>query len=343
MNSGLDGVTDLTPSPNRTHPCDTRGRGGENPFPLILAITGPTASGKSALALELAERLGTEILSADSMQVYRGMDIGTAKPTAEEQQWIRHYAIDVASPYLPFSVADYCAVAGPVLQEFYEKNRPIVVCGGTGLYLKALFEGLAEAPPPDFDFRAEMEARADQDGAPTLHEELSRVDPEAASKIHPNDRKRIIRALEIHTLTGLTKTAFEAQQEPPPWWIRIAWFGLTWPWEELDRRINQRVDWMFEQGLVKEVENLLCEGAFSHTALQGLGYKEVIQHLDGERGLVETIELIKQKTRRYARRQMTWFRPNREIRWLEGGDPLKGKAVRERLASITSQTIEMEA
>ncbi len=286
--------------------------------PLIYTITGPTASGKSALALEVAESLQTEILSADSMQVYRGMDIGTAKPTLDEQCRVPHHAIDVASPYLPFSVADYCAVAAPVLNRFYEENRPLVVCGGTGLYLKALFEGLAEAPPPDFDFRERMELRAMEEGISSLHEELLRVDPEAASKIHPNDCKRIIRALEIHHLTGLTKTAFEAQQEAPPWRNRIAWFGLTWPWKELDRRINQRVDWMFEQGLIKEVENLLIGGAFSHTALQGLGYKEVVQHLDGERGLEETIELIKQKTRRFARRQMTWFRPNREIRWIEG-------------------------
>ncbi len=285
---------------------------------LIIAITGPTASGKSALALDLAERLQTEILSADSMQVYRGMDIGTAKPTVEDQRRVPHHAIDVASPYLPFSVADYCAVATPVLHRFHEENRPIVVCGGTGLYLKALFEGLSEAPPPDFDFREGMESRALEEGTPSLHKELMRIDPEAASKIHPNDCKRIIRALEIHYLTGLTKTAFEAQQEAPPWRDRIAWYGLIWPWEELDNRINQRVDWMFEQGLVREVEDLLQGGAFSHTALQGLGYKEVVQYLDGERGLGETIELIKQKTRRFARRQMTWFRPNREIRWIEG-------------------------
>jgi tRNA dimethylallyltransferase len=310
-----DNLTPTPPSPNRTHPCDTRGRGGE--LPLILAITGPTASGKSSLALEVAESLQTEILSADSMQVYRGMDIGTAKPTPEEQRKIPHHAIDVASPYLPFSVADYCTVAQPVLIKFFEEDRPIVVCGGTGLYLKALFEGLAEAPPPDFDFREKMESRVLEEGTPSLHKELLHIDPEAASKIHPNDCKRIIRALEIHHLTGLTKTAFETQQEPPPWRNRIAWFGLTWPWVELDQRINQRVGWMFEQGLVKEVENLLAGGAFSHTALQGLGYKEVVQHLDGERGLAETIELIKQKTRRFARRQMTWFRPNKEIRWIE--------------------------
>ena len=313
MLSADDNLTSLPPSP----------AGQRGKLPLIITITGPTASGKSALALDLAERLQTEILSADSMQVYRGMDIGTAKPTAEEQCRVPHHAIDVASPYLPFSVADYCEVAFPVLDRFFRENHPIVVCGGTGLYLKALFEGLAEAPPPDFDFRAEMEARADAEGTPELHTVLSGIDREAASKIHPNDRKRIIRALEIHHLTGLTKTAFEAQQEAPPWRDRIGWYGLIWHWKELDKRINQRVDWMFEQGLVREVKDLLQGGAFSHTALQGLGYKEVVQHLDGERGLEETIELIKQKTRRFARRQMTWFRPNREIRWIEGEDTVQ--------------------
>jgi tRNA dimethylallyltransferase len=322
----------------------------------LIAIVGPTASGKSDYALQLALSLQGKInlcgeaqsahcnevaiLSADSMQVYRGMDIGTAKPTAEERARVPHYGIDIADPHQPFSVADYCAYATPLIQRASElcgevqsahrKNNsvctgevssplpppPLLICGGTGLYFKALFEGLAEAPPPDFPYRQEMEALALQKGTTYLHDRLAKVDFEAAHRIHPHDQKRIIRALEIHHATGMSRSEYEAQQPVPAWRDQVQWIGITRPWEELDQRINQRVETMFKDGLVDEVSNLIKGGIpLSHTALQGLGYKEVIAYLNHERSYVETVELIKQKTRRYARRQMTWFRANKGIEW----------------------------
>jgi tRNA dimethylallyltransferase len=287
----------------------------------ILALAGPTASGKTALALLLAESLETEILSADSMQVYRGMDIGSAKPDLEEQRRARHHCIDVADPRNPFSVADYRRLATAVLERFQLQGRPIVVCGGTGLYLKALFEGLAEAPPPDFGFRAEMEGVAQREGVESLHTRLARADPGSAAKVHPHDRKRIIRALEIHHATGMTRTDFENQQPPPIWKQYVIWRGIRRPWADLDRRIDTRVDAMFRRGLVAEVQALVAQGCtLGHTAMQGLGYKEVLNHIEGNMGLDETIELVKQRTRRFARRQMTWFRSNPAIRWMDLGD-----------------------
>jgi tRNA dimethylallyltransferase len=301
--------------------------------PPIIAITGATATGKTSLAIDVAEELDTVILSADSMQVYRGMDIGTAKPTADEVARVPHHLIDVADPTQPFSVSDYCQLATPIIEEYQNRGRPLVVCGGTGLYFKSLFEGLAEAPPPDFEFRAEMERQAEETGTPRLHERLSEVDPESAAKIHPNDRKRIIRALEILHCTGVRKTEFEALQETPPWRDSVRWFGLLRPWEELDRRIDSRVEDMFEQGLIEEVRQLVAKGCSSkHTSMQALGYKEVLEHLDGQRGLAETVDLIQQRTRRFARRQMTWFRPNPEIHWIEIDPGAEASEIARRLS-----------
>lgn len=308
-------------------------------LPSLIAIVGPTASGKSSLALETAASLGAEILSADSMQVYRGMDIGTAKPTHEERSRVLHHAIDVADPREPFSVADYCRIGAEAIGQATEQQKPLVICGGTGLYLKALFEGLAEAPAPDYQFRSEMEALAGAKGTLHLHERLRQSDPNAASKIHPNDRKRIIRALEIHHVAGLSKSEFEAAQQPPSWAGRVLWFGVKRTWNDLDARIDARVDQMFRDGLVEEVRRLAASGCTKgHTSMKALGYKEVLEHFKGERELEETLSLIKQRTRRFARRQMTWFRPNQSIEWLEA-DPSVGPEdpmhrLRERILAV---------
>jgi len=302
----------------------------------IFAVVGPTAVGKSALALGLAEELSTEILSADSMQVYVGMDIGTAKPSNEDRERVRHHLIDVADPRENFSVADYGRLAEPILEEFSRNQRPLVVCGGTGLYMKALFEGLASAPPPDFAFREEMEARAEEEGTPALHRRLAELDPQSAATIHPHDRKRIIRALEIWHSTGTTKSRFEAMQPPPRWSDRVRWYGIIRPWRKLDYRIDARVDEMFRAGLVSEVESLRAMGCSrKHTSMQALGYKEVLEHLEGARSLGDTVEVIKQRTRRFARRQMTWFRPNTRIRWvsLSPGDS-EGSEIRRLVEEI---------
>lgn len=303
----------------------------------ILALVGPTASGKTSISLHLAERLETPIISVDSMQVYRGMDIGTAKPTLEERRGVLHYGLDLADPTKPFSVADYCASIHPVLAESSKNNQAVIACGGTGLYFKGLFEGLAEAPPPDYGFRAEMENHAEQAGTEHLYEQLATIDPKSASKIHPNDRKRIIRALEIHHQTGLSKSAFEELQKPPVWSDRVLWFGLRRDFEELDQRIDERVEKMIQHGLVDEVKGLLdlqCTPA--HTSMQALGYKEIIEHLEGRLSLDQAIETIKQRTHRYARRQMTWFRPNRHIQWLEMGDETSPEEISEQILRSTS-------
>ena len=303
-----------------------------NPARLIV-ITGPTASGKSELAILVALALDADILSADSMQVYRGMDIGTAKPTKEDCVRVRHYGIDVESPYDPYTVSDYCDFAKPIIEKAIQGRQSLVICGGTGLYLKALLEGLADAPPPDYEFRRKLEAEVEEQGTAFLHSRLTHIDPESAERIHSNDQKRIIRALEIYEGTGITKSQFEEMQEAPPWNEKIAWFGIEWPWEDLFKRIDHRVDRMIEAGLVEEVVALQKDGqVLSHTASQALGYKEILDHLSGEGNLEDTIALIKQHIRRFARRQMSWFRPNKKIHWLQANAaiPNSGRATQFR-------------
>ncbi len=303
----------------------------------ILALVGPTASGKTQISLDLAENLNTSIISVDSMQVYRGMDIGTAKPSPEERRGIPHYGLDLSDPTQPFSVADYCASIYPVLAEHYERGQPVIASGGTGLYFKGLFEGLADAPPPDFEFRARMEAFANSEGTVDLFSQLAAIDAEAALKIHPNDRKRIIRALEIHHVSGMNKTSFEGMQRPPAWAGRVAWFGLRRDFGELDERIDARVDEMLAQGLVDEVKGLLGQGCTrAHTSMQALGYKEIADHLEGQFPLDQAVEKIRQRTHRYARRQMTWFRPNPLIQWLDAGPQTSHGEILGRILSATS-------
>lgn len=284
----------------------------------ILLIYGPTAVGKTELSLRLAEERRTEIVSVDSMQVYRGLDIGSAKPTLEERTRVPHYLIDVADPSEDFSVGSFCDLAGPILRRAVEEDRPLILCGGTGLYVKSLIDGLAEVPPPNPAFRTEMEAEANRLGLDLLHQHLAEIDPPAAFRIHPHDRKRIIRALEIHHATGVTKTEFEASQFRPPWRDRVKWIGLRREWEDLDWRIHNRVDRMFEAGFLDEVRGLLVQGCtVNHTAMKGLGYREVIAHLGGEETLDRTVELIKRNTRRFARRQMGWFRNDPRMVWVD--------------------------
>lgn len=287
----------------------------------ILLIYGPTAVGKTELSLRLAQEFGAEIVSVDSMQVYRGLDIGSAKPTLEERTRVPHHLIDVADPTEDFSVGSFCDLAGPILRRAVEEDRPLILCGGTGLYVKSLVDGLAEVPPPNPEFRIAMEAEAERLGLDLLHRRLAEIDPFAASRIHPHDRKRIIRALEIHHSTGMTKTEFEHSQVNPPWRDRVKWIGLRRGWEDLDRRIHDRVDRMFEAGFLDEVRGLLERGCTAdHTAMKGLGYREVIAHLKGDETLGRAIELIKRNTRRFARRQIGWFRNDPRMVWLDASE-----------------------
>lgn len=280
----------------------------------ITVIVGPTAVGKTSAAIRHAQRIGGEIVSADSMQVYRGLELGTAKPTAAERAQAQHHLLDLAEPDEDFSVAQFRRAGDEALSDLQARAVPAVVCGGTGLYVRALIDGMVEGPPPDEEFRARHWEQVRRLGAGALHQRLVEIDPVAAEQIHPNDAKRIIRALEIHALTGKTRTQWQAEQAPPRWAGYSTFIGLQRPWDELDDRINRRVEWMFGAGLVDEVRSLAPQ--LSATARQALGYKEVLEFLDGAMTLTDCQALVAQRTRRFARRQMIWLRPDSRIRWV---------------------------
>jgi len=283
-------------------------------------LTGPTASGKTAAAVAVAQRLGAEIISLDSMAIYRGMDIGTAKPSVAEQGGVPHHLIDIIEPHQEFSVAQYLSAAEQTVREIVARGRTPLFVGGTPLYLKALLRGIFEGPPADWELRRELENFAEREGNEALHRRLAEVDPESARRLHLEDRRRVIRALEVFEKTGQRISELQQQFERarPAEECRV--FTITWPREQLVERIDRRVDAMFAAGLVDEVRDLLKEsGAFGRSAGQAVGYREVLEHLRGERGIAETIELVKLRTRQFAKRQMTWFRSLSECRQLPGG------------------------
>jgi tRNA dimethylallyltransferase len=281
----------------------------------IVVILGPTASGKSAVAMALARQLGAQILSADSMQVYRGMDVGTAKPTPAEQAEVRHHLIDVVDPDQPFTVARFVEMADEVIRD---AHAPLIVTGGTPLYYKALFEGLFGGPAADEDVRQRLRALPGEE----LHRRLSEVDPAAASRIHANDAKRLIRALEVFELTGQPISSFQTEWTEPTQRHAATWFGLSWDKEAINRRINARVKSMITAGWVEEVRTLLSRHpTLSQTAAEATGYAELIAHLRGDLPLEEAIERIKIATRQLARRQMKWFRRFAGVTWINGDQP----------------------
>ncbi|MDB6017756.1 MAG: tRNA dimethylallyltransferase [Pedosphaera sp.] len=280
--------------------------------PILLA--GPTAVGKSEVALSLAEKLNGEIISVDSMQVYRGLDLGTAKPSPEERRRVPHHLIDVAELTAPFDAAQFVRLAHAAVSEIQSRRRVPILCGGTGLYFKAFLEGLGDAPPADLALRAELEVIP----LVKLLDELEQRDPVTFKKIDRQNPRRVIRALEVIRLTGkpyATQRADWSNAQPA-----THFFGLLRDPKELHARINTRVDAMFRHGLVAETEKLLPQGlAENKTAMQAIGYRQVVEHLRGERPLPETIELVKIRTRQFAKRQLTWFRRQAHLQWLELG------------------------
>lgn len=286
--------------------------------PLLTFIIGSTASGKAALGQELARRTGSEIISIDSMKVYRRMDIGTAKPSSETCREIPHHLIDVVEPSENFSVARYVELAEQAIGEIHARGRPIFVVGGTPLYIKALTEGLFEGPGADPAVRAELQAFARQEGSPALHKRLQTIDPQAAARIHPNDLRRLIRALEVHQLTGRPITELQAQWDCDRKKYECVFLGVRRDKEDQNRRINDRVRKMMADGFVQEVQSLLAEPRpLSRGARQALGYAELIAHLEGGMSLADSVELIKINTRRFAKAQRTWFKRFRDADWIE--------------------------
>ena len=284
----------------------------------IICIAGPTASGKTALAVELAKVTNGEVVSCDSMQVYRRMDIGTAKPTFEEIQGIPHHMLDVCDPEDDFSVSRYCEMATPIVDDILTRGKTAIIAGGTGLYMDALIKGNDFAPYPATGRRQELEALAEEKGIEAVIEQLREVDPESAERLHPSDRKRIIRAMEVYLETGISITEHNRRtQELPPKYHPV-WFAL----EDADRqtlydRIDKRVEIMLQDGLIAEIQSLLAEGIPEKcTAMQAIGYKEFVDALAGRFSMETAAALVQQSSRKYAKRQLTWFRRNKDIHWL---------------------------
>ncbi|MFP5213084.1 MAG: tRNA (adenosine(37)-N6)-dimethylallyltransferase MiaA [Acidobacteriota bacterium] len=285
-------------------------------LPVIL-LAGPTAVGKTDLSLGLAGWLGTEIVNADSMQIYRHMDIGTAKPTPEERRMIPHHLIDVADPDEPFDAARYAELAGAAVDTLHARGKIPVVVGGTGLYMKVLTQGICPAAPTDPAVREQLMAEAERD-LPSLHAELLRVDSKLGGRIHPNDRQRIVRALEVFRAGGIPLSEWQDRHRFAHQRYRTVKVFLFRDREAIYERIDRRVHLMLEQGFIGEVRNLLDMGYGPElNAMQSLGYKQVVQHLRGECSLDEAVYRIQKETRHYAKRQITWFRADPEFKWLD--------------------------
>lgn len=284
----------------------------------IICIAGPTASGKTALAAALAELLNGEVVGCDSMQIYRRMDIGTAKPTPEEMRGIPHHMIDVAEPDEDFSVSRYCEMASPIIDDILARGKTAVIAGGTGLYMDSLIRGNAFAPFPSTGVREELEAQADALGIEALYSRLQAIDPEAAARLHLSDRKRILRALEVWLETGETITEHNKKTQAIPPKYRPIWLGLDFEnRSDLYNRIDLRVGMMLEAGLLREIRELLDSGISPKaTAMQAIGYKEFVDALEGRCTIEQAADLVRQSSRRYAKRQLTWFRRNRDMHWL---------------------------
>ena len=291
----------------------------------VIVICGPTASGKTALSIELANKINGEIVSADSMQIYKEMNVGTAKPSKEEMQGIKHYLIDCVEPTRRYSVSDFKNDAIKAIEKILEDRKNPIVVGGTGLYVNSLIYGI-DYPEinTDFEYRKKLEERAEREGLEKLYEEAYRIDEEAMKSISHNDKKRILRVLEIFKETGKTKTQVEIESKKNGIKYDYRVFAIDMPRDVLYERINKRVDLMLENGLIEEVKNIYEKyGKELITSIQAIGYKEVIEYLEGRYSKEEMIEKIKMETRRYAKRQITWFKKIDNIIWLDSTKGIK--------------------
>lgn len=292
--------------------------------PKVIVICGPTASGKTSLSIEVAKKIDGEIISCDSMQIYKEMNIGTAKPTVEEMQGIPHYMLDFVLPSERYSVADFKEAATDRIEDILKREKVPIIVGGTGLYVDALTKNITYPEIEiDLEYRKQLEELIKENGLESLYEEVKKIDEKAMQTISKNDKKRIMRVLEIYHQTGKTKTQLESESRltPPPYEYIV--FAINMEREKLYERINKRVDIMIDQGLIEEVEALTKKYEEFPTAMQGLGYKEVVSYLKKEITKEEMIEKLKMETRRYAKRQLTWFRKDENIKWIDGLAPLE--------------------
>lgn len=305
----------------------------------LIVLAGPTASGKSALALALAERVDGEIVAADSMQVYRGLDIGTAKPTAQDRDRIPHHLLDVVRPDQPFTAAEYARLASAAVGDIRARGRLPILVGGTGLYIRALLEGLFDGPGGVTRLRELLYREAAETGSAILHRRLETIDPDAAAAIHPHDLSRIVRALEVAAVSGRPISALRAEgrRDGGPVAGPILKYGLDRNRQELYRRIDARVEAMMAQGLLREVRGLLDQG-YNGTlrSLRAIGYRHMIEHLQGQINLDDAVASLKRDTRRYGKRQLTWFRHQHEIEWLT----VEGSAVSKQMLQRLVERIE---
>ncbi len=306
----------------------------------IICIAGPTASGKTALSIALAKELGGEIVSCDSMQVYKGMDIGTAKPTAEEMENTPHHMLSVAEPWEDFSVGKYYQMATPIVDDILARGKTAIIVGGTGLYMDALIRGNDFAPVPATGCREQLEQQAETEGIDALIARLRAVDPESADRLHPSDRKRIIRALEVYLETGETITEHNRKTQLLPPRYSPVWFAL----EDADRatlysRIDRRVETMLKMGLIEEIQGLLERGVPEKcTAMQAIGYKEFVDVLRGRSSMDTATALVQQSSRKYAKRQLTWFRRNPAISWLRREENESAGEILEKARQILADS-----
>ena len=305
----------------------------------IICIAGPTASGKTALAVELAKEFHGEVVSCDSMQVYRRMDIGTAKPTVEEMQSIPHHMIDVCEPEEDFSVSKYCEMATPIVDDILARGKTAIIAGGTGLYMDSLIRGNDFAPFPAIGHRQRLEEKLNAVGLDALTAELAAIDPEAAQRAQKNPR-RIIRALEVYYETGETITAHNLRTQAIPPRYSPLWLGLDFePRKLLYDRIDLRVGMMLEMGLIEEIQSLLASGIPEKcTAMQAIGYKEFLAALRGECTIEEAADQVRQASRKYAKRQLTWFRRNSAIHWLRRGKGETGEQIVLRARQLLGES-----
>ena len=292
--------------------------------PKVIVICGPTASGKTALGVELAKKINGEVVSCDSMQIYKDMTIGTAKPLPEEMQGIKHYLIDFVSPDMRYSVAEFKQDATNAIEEILKNNKTPILVGGTGLYIDSLIYGI-EYNDIEIDegYRKELEQRIEEEGLEALYNKAKEIDAQAMEIISPNDKKRIMRVLEIYKATGKTKTEQELESRKNEVKYDFKIFAIDMQRSILYERINKRVDLMIKNGLIEEVEQLIKKYSEFPTAMQGLGYKEVVEYLNGNCSKEEMIENIKMQTRRYAKRQLTWFRKNKQTTWIDGTNDMQ--------------------